>query len=52
MEAARKGTEGEGELKIYKTVDNCGAGFSLDVTLATEPKFGAVPDRGWNSTTS
>ena len=27
-------------------------GFSLDITLATETKFGAVPDRGRNTPTS
>ena len=39
-----KETEDEGKRKIQKTVDKNGEGFSLDATLATEPKFGAVPD--------
>ena len=40
----RKDTEGEEKLKIQKKVGNSGAGFSLDLTLAGEPKFRAVPD--------
>ena len=47
----RKDKQGEGKLKIQKTVDRSGVGFSLDVTLAKKPKFGAVPDRGCNSIT-
>ena len=39
-------------MKDPEKVDNVGAGFSLDITLETETKFGAVPDRGWNTTTS
>ena len=45
-------TEGEKKQKIQKKIDNGGAGFSLNVTLLAEPKLRAVPDRGWNSTTS
>ena len=48
----RKDTEGEGKWNTQKIVENGGAGFSLDVTLAMEPKFGAVPEQGWNTTTS
>ena len=47
-----KDTEGEGKVNIQKIVDNGGAGFSLDVTLSTEPMLGEVADRGWNTTTS
>ena len=52
MGGGRKYTEVEGKIKIHKTVDNSGAGFTLDVKLVTEPKFGAVPDRGYSTTTS
>ena len=48
----RKFSEGEGKGNIQKTVDNVGVGISLDVTLVTEPNFGAVSDRDWNTTTS
>ena len=48
----RYDTEGEGKRNIQKTVDSGGAGFSLDVTLSTEPNYGAVRDQGWNTTTS
>ena len=48
----RKDTEGEGKLNIKKTLENNGVGFSLDIKLAIETKFGAAPDRGWNTTTS
>ena len=47
-----KDTEGEGKRNIQKTFDNGGVGISLDLTLAKEPKFGAVPDQGWNTITS
>ena len=47
-----KDIEGERKLNIQKIVDKYGAGFSLDVTLVTEPNFGSVPDRGCNTTTS
>ena len=42
--------EGEGKQKIQKTVDNGGAGFGFDVTLATEPEFGSFSDQCWNTT--
>ena len=48
----RYDTEGEGKRNIQKTVDSGGAGFSLDVTLSTNNKFGAVTNRGLNTTTS
>ena len=38
--------------RYKKKVDNGGEGSSLDVTLETEHTFGAVPDQGWNTTTS
>ena len=38
--------------KNQKIFDNGGSGFSLDVTLATDPKFRAVPEQGCNTTTS
>ena len=47
-----KHTEGERKQKKQKTVDNNEAGISLDITLVMEPKFGSVPDQGWNTTTS
>ena len=43
-----KDTEGEGKWKTQKIIDNGGVGFSLDVILAMEPKFGSVSDQGWN----
>ena len=33
-------------------VDNGGAGFSLEVIFAMEPKFIVVPGQGWNTTAS
>ena len=48
----RNETKGEGKWKIKKTIDNGGVGFSSDVTLTLEPKFGPVPDQGCNTTTS
>ena len=41
----RNETEVERKRNTQKTVDNGGAGFSLDITLVMEPKFGEVPDR-------
>ena len=47
-----KNTNGEGKRKIHKKIVNGEARFSLDVTLETDNKFGAVLDPGWNTTTS
>ena len=42
--------KGKGKQKIKSNVDNGVAGFSLGVTLVTDPKFGAFPDLGRNTT--
>ena len=47
-----KDTEGEWKQNIPIFFDNGGAWFSLGVTLAMKPKFGAVPERGLNTITS